>query len=343
MERRSRRATRPQARQEQAQKLARAGDSGTAILEVLKSDTVRVLKEQMANATRKAAELKTKYGPKHPEILKVNAEVAEAQAQIRDEIERLVANLKNEAEVAEGRERQLSHSLNQLKDQQVVTKDVGVELKDLEREAASSRQIFEALLTRYKQTAETQGFQLPDVRIIEKADAPQFPASPKRKQLVVMAGFGGLVLGLGLAILLELLAPASAATDVAAHSTSITCRRSLPNDGKPSFRVQGRAPRGCNRKAAMPTPSAMPAAAPIALHIGVPRIILVTSSVAGEGAEVIASNLAHNYALTGGRPLLIDLRFAALPLTANWRPRSRDYSIKSLIASQSRRQFCAMV
>jgi uncharacterized protein involved in exopolysaccharide biosynthesis len=131
----------------------------------------------MANATRKAR-AQNKIRPEAPEILKSTPRLPRRKSD-QDEIQRLVANLKNEP-MAEGRERQLSHSLNQLKDQQVVTKDVGVELKDLEREAASSRQIFEALLTRYKQTAETQGFQLPDVRIIEKADAPQFPATPKR-------------------------------------------------------------------------------------------------------------------------------------------------------------------
>ena len=295
---------------EQAQKLARAGDPGNAIVEVLQSHTVRLLKEQLANATRKSAELKTKYGPKHPEILKVNAELAEAEAQLRVEIERLVANLRNETEVAEERERQLAISLNQLKQQQVVSKDTGVELKQLEREAVSSKQLFEALLTRYKQTAETQGFQLPDVRIIEKADAPQFPASPKRKQLVLIAAAGGLVLGLALAVLLELMAPGiSRQEDIervfdVAHLSSVPSPQTANGFLSPAKAVRlvvaepsslyADAIRSARRELDMRRTSTAP------------RIILVTSSVAGEGADLIASNLAHNYAMTGGRPLLID-------------------------------------
>jgi Mrp family chromosome partitioning ATPase len=47
---------------------------------------------------------------------------------------------------------------------------------------------------------------------------------------------------------------------------------------------------------------------------GQPRIVLVASSLPGEGSEIIASNLAHHYALLGSRVLLIDgdLRRAAL-------------------------------
>lgn len=311
--------TEARAKYDQAQKLARNGDSGTAIVEVLQSHTVRLLKEQVANARRKAAELQTKYGPKHPEMLKVYAEVAQAESQVKSEIERLVANLKNEAEVAEERERQLAQSLTQLKEQQIVSKDTGVDLKELEREAVTSKQLFEALLTRYKQTAETQGFQLPDVRIIEKADAPQFPASPKRKQLVLIAAAGGLVLGLALAVLLELLAPGITRQDDIERVFEVSHLSSVPSPSNSN----GVLPPSKAVRIVVSEPSSLYADAirgarrelDMRRVAGTPRIILVTSSIAGEGAELIASNLAHNYAMTGGRPLLIDGDMRLQPLT----------------------------
>ena len=298
------------AKYEQAQKLARAGDSGTAIVEVLQSHTVRLLKEQLANVDRKAAELKTKYGPKHPEILKVNAEQAEAQGQVTAEIERLVANLKNEAETAEERERQLAQSLSQLKDQQVVSKDAGVDLKDLEREATTSKQLFEALLARYKQTAETQGFQLPDVRIIEKADTPLFPASPKRKQLVAIAGAGGLVLGLALAVLLELMAPGINRQEDVQRILDVAHLSSVPSPvGNDGLVTPAKAVRLVVAEPASLYADAIRNARrelDLRRHGSEARIILVTSSLPGEGADLIASNLAHNYAMTGSKQLLID-------------------------------------
>ncbi|MGQ0457102.1 MAG: Wzz/FepE/Etk N-terminal domain-containing protein [Hyphomicrobium sp.] len=309
---------------EQAQKLARLGDGGTAIVEVLQSHTIRLLKEQLGNATRKNAELATKYGPRHPEILKSRAEVGEAQSQLQSEINRLVENLKNEAEVAEARERQLSQSLAQLKEQQIISKEDGVALKDLEREAATSKHLFEALLVRYKETAETQEFQLPDARIIEKADAPLFPASPKRKQLVIMAAGGGLVLALALAVLFELMAPGIVRSDDIERALDVPHLSSVP---APSVDGGAIPPEKAVRLMVAEPASVYADAIRTARRevdmrreTAGPRIILVASAMPGEGAEVVASNLAHHFAMSGGKPLLIDGDFRLQTLTRHLAP-----------------------
>lgn len=307
------------AKYDEAQRLARAGDNGNTLAEVLQSATIRALKEQLSAITRRIAELSTKYGPKHPDILKANAERAETQAQLDDEVAHLIANLKNEVGVAEARERQLAQSMNDLKERQVITKDKGVELRDLERDAATSRAVFEALLARYKQTSETQNFQLPDVRIIEKADAPQFPASPKRKQLILMSAVAGTVFGIAVALLLELMAPGISRQEDIERVFDIAHLSSVPT------------PAVGNHILSQSKATRLVVAEPLSAYADAirnarreldmrrpdqgARIILVTSSVAGEGAEMIASNLAHNYAMTGGRPLLIDGDARLIPLT----------------------------
>ncbi len=304
---------------DQAQKMARLGDQGDATIEVLQSHTIRQLKEQFGNASRRAAELATRYGPRHPEYIKSRAEVADAQSQLRDEIDRLVSNLRNEAETAEARERQLSQSLAQLKEQQIVSKDAGVELNDLEREATTSKQLFEALLARYKQTAETQSLQLPDARIVEQAAVPLEAAAPKRKQLTFMAAAGALVLSIAVTLLLEVTAPGIGRSEDVARALDVRHLSSIPSmssshaplaPGKavrlivaePSS-VYADAIRGMRRELDGRRP-----------HNG-PRIILVTSSMPGEGAETIASNLAHHIAMTGGASLLVDGDFRLQNLT----------------------------
>lgn len=312
------------AKYEQAQKLARSGDEGTALADVLKSPSIQSLKDQLANANRKAAELGTKYGPKHPEIIKVRAEVAQAQQELKLEIERQVANLKNEYEVADGRERQLAQNMAQMKEQQVDTKDAGVELKDLEREAFSNKQMFEALLARYKQTSSTQDFQLPDAHIVEKADIPLYPASPKRKQLVVIATLAGLLLGIGLAIGLELLAPGVSRPEDVRRALSIDHLSSMPAIASEDMAV---APAKAVRLI-VAEPAGQYADAVRAArreldgrrrHNG-PRIILVASALPGEGSDTIASNIAHHYALTGSRVLLADGDARRQPLTRQLAP-----------------------
>lgn len=303
--------TEAKSRYEQAQKLARMGDRGTALEAVLKSEMIRLLKEQLSNSTRKAAELGTKYGPRHPDIQKVRAEIAQTSAQIDAEIERQIANLKNEAETAERREHELADSLADLKRGQVEIKGAGVALKDLEREATTTKQLFEALLTRYKQTTETQNFQLPDARIIEKADAPLFPASPRRKQLVLIGTGGGFVLSIALCLLLELMAPGIGRPEDVERALDVAHISSTPavlDDGMQEMHLT----KAVRLIVAEPSGGYADAIRSARRELDArrksraPRIILVASSLPGEGAEIFASNLAHHYAMTGGRPLLVD-------------------------------------
>lgn len=299
------------AKYEQLARLRREGGNPAAIADVLQSHTVRLLKEQLAKATRAEAEMATRYGPRHPEMQKIRAEVADAQAQVDAEIERTIANLKNEYEVASDRERQMAQSLGQLKAQQVLSKEASVRLKELEREASSSKQLFEALLTRYKQTSETQSLQLPDARIVEQADAPLFPAAPKRKQIVALGTFGGLIAGLMLALALEFLTSGIARPEDIERTFELAHLSSLP-----SMTAVGEPPvdplKAVRLVVAEPQSRFADAIRSVRREIdlrradGVARSILVAASLPNEGASVIASNLAHHYALTGSRVLLID-------------------------------------
>jgi exopolysaccharide transport family protein len=325
------------ARYEQAQKLARSGDNGTAIADVLKSPTVQALKDQLASTRRKGAELATRYGPKHPELIKIQAEVAEAQAQLSDEIGRLVTNLKNEYEVAEGRERQLAQNMAQMKEQQADTKDAGVELKELEREATTSKQLFEALLTRYKQTSGTQDFQLPDATIVEKADIPLHPASPKRKQLVLMASAAGLLMGCALAVLLEIFAPGVSRPEDIKHALALDHLSSMPAIAP---ELGPAIPEDMAVRLIVAEPSGVYAEAIRSARRELdsrrkrpgPRIILVTSALPKEGADTVASNLAHHFAMTGTRVLLADADCRRQPLTQQLAPQRQAGFADQLIA-----------
>jgi succinoglycan biosynthesis transport protein ExoP len=294
---------------------------------VLQSHTVRLMKEQLANATRREAELLTKYGARHPEMQKVRAEVADAEAQLAAEVNRLVANLRNEFEVAQAREEQLAKSLDLLKQEQVLSREAGVQLKELEREAATSRQLFEALLARYKQTAETQGLQLPDARLVEQADVPLSPAAPRRKQMVLLAALGGLAAGVALVLALEFATSGLGRPEDVEHAFELAHLASLPRLAEPDRRDPDPDPlRHIRLILAEPRAAFSEAVRAARREIDVrrrdrgPRVILVAASLPGEGASVIASNIAHHYAVTGERVLLIDADMRRSALTRQLAP-----------------------
>jgi capsular exopolysaccharide synthesis family protein len=62
-----------------------------------------------------------------------------------------------------------------------------------------------------------------------------------------------------------------------------------------------------------------------------PRVIMVASSLPGEGAEIIASNLAHHYALTGHRVLLVDGDLRRAPLTRKLAPQRQNGLLDTLV------------
>lgn len=307
------------AKYEQAQKLARSGDSGTSLADVLQSNTIRNMKEQLGTAHRRAAELSTKYGPNHPEIRKVRAEISEAQAALETEGAKLVANLRNEAETAEERERQLNANLTALKTHQISSKDDSVELKQLEREAQTTKQLFETLLVRFKQTSETRGLQLPDARIVEQADPPLFPVAPKRKQIAIAGLIGGILAGMMAALAADLLTNGLARPEDVEHVLELAHLSSLPR--VPPEPASGAEPmRAMRLVVADPIAPFTEAIRAAKREIDLRRIsrrarvIVVASSLPNEGSSVVASNLAHHYALAGANVLLVDgdLRRAGL-------------------------------
>lgn len=299
------------ARYDHLQQMLRKGQSRSSIADVLQSNTVRMLKDQLVKATRREAELMTKYGSKHPELIKARAEVGDVQAQIASEVDQIVGNLRNQYEVAEERERALTASLSGLKRQQIVAQQSAVQLRELEREAATSRQIFEAFLTRYKQATETQDLQVADARIIEHADVPLTVASPKRKQIAAFGVIAGLALGIGLAFLLEFASPGIGRPEDAENLLGAPHIASVPKllpgsdgliDEQHAARLVMASPSGMFTEAIRSARHELDRRRPS----NAPRTVLVASSLPNEGKTLIASNLAHHLAMSGTRTLLID-------------------------------------
>lgn len=312
-------AAEAKARYEQLQEMRRSGE-GKNIAEVLHNNTITILKDQLGKATRREAELITKYGPKHPELIKARAELADVSDQLAHEIEQIVANVKNEFKVASDRERLLNESLGQLKQAQSVSKEVSIKLRELEREAESLRRVYETFLGRYKQTKETLTLQLPDSRVIEHALAPGFPSGPKRKLITcggLILGFSG---GLVIAILLQFMASGLARPEDAETTLGVPHLASIPEltrhgngmtDPALSVRLMLAQPDGPFALAVMRLMSELNARRRDAS----PRIVLVASSLPNEGKTVIAANLALALAASGVRTLLIDADFRRSALT----------------------------
>jgi len=89
------------ARLAQLRRLVEGGGQGVETAsEVLSSTLVQQLRGQEAQALSRVSQLAVEYGPKHPRMLQVTAELGEIRERIRIEIERIIIGLEQEAEFA---------------------------------------------------------------------------------------------------------------------------------------------------------------------------------------------------------------------------------------------------
>jgi len=156
----------------------RRGGGGADTAAALGSDVVRELRSQRAEVSRRKADLETRYGPMHPELQKVNQELADFDGQIKQEISRIQSNLEAEVQVARQRTSSLLGSRSAAKGGLASNNRAQVGLMELERKAEANRAIYEAFLNRSKETAAQAGINSPDARIVSKAKAPSSPSSP---------------------------------------------------------------------------------------------------------------------------------------------------------------------
>ena len=186
-----------QARAEEIRSILRSG-GGIAVPEVLNSPLFQRLQEQQVTLRARIAELSATLLPQHPRIRELNAQLADLNAQIRSEANRIASGFENEARVARARAQELDTRLGQLKAEAARVGEAEVELRALEREAAAQRELLESYLARYREAAarEADAQLPPNARSIQLASANNVPVSPKPIPLLAASFIGSLLLSI---------------------------------------------------------------------------------------------------------------------------------------------------
>lgn len=181
-----------------------AGAPADTIAEVLGSPVIRELRAQLAEVRRRKADLQTRYGPRHPDVQRVNSEEADVNSQISGEVRRIVSSLESEVGIARQRVSSLNRSIAAARGSLTQNNSAQVRLNELQREAEASQTLYEDFLARFKQTNEQNDLAQADARILSAATVPGQPTSPKPALNLILAFlFGGVVAG-ALALLAEL-------------------------------------------------------------------------------------------------------------------------------------------
>lgn len=166
------------ARLRQAREIMQSEDGIYSAPEVLAAPLIQNLRMQEASLAGEAEQMAQEYGPRHPRIINVNAELTDIRTKIAEEVQRIVRSLENSLEVARTRERTLEDSIEGLKAEATRLTASQARLRVLEREAAANQTLFDVFLARYMETGDTEDLFSADARIISRATVPSQQAWP---------------------------------------------------------------------------------------------------------------------------------------------------------------------
>ncbi len=175
-----------------ARRQLQKGGGGGDVTSALNSGTIGTLRVQEAESSRTLAQLRTRYGAKHPSIAQEEQRLNDVQRQIQLEIDRVLTSLEGEVNVAASGVSSLEASQARSSSRLASNTTAQVGFLELERKAAAARTIYEAFLNRSRGAAARDGIEAPIATLSSAAIVPIAPTSPN----VPLIGLLGLVFGL---------------------------------------------------------------------------------------------------------------------------------------------------
>jgi uncharacterized protein involved in exopolysaccharide biosynthesis/Mrp family chromosome partitioning ATPase len=176
--------------------------------DVLNSELIRRLTEQRVTLRAQLAEQSSTLLDNHPRIKELRAQIADLESQIRSEADTMARSFEGDAQLAGARVAQQTAMLDQLKTQAASTNEQDVQLRGLERDAKSQRDLLESYLAKYREATshDTLNSAPADARIVSRATVSNVPAYPKKLPTILIATIAMLTMSSGLVITQEILA-----------------------------------------------------------------------------------------------------------------------------------------
>ncbi len=301
---------------------AKAGDMD-AVPQIRENGIVQDLLRKRAETYTQYTDALNQYGPNFPKVQRLQSQLKELDAAAEKEKKGVITRLESEYREARQREELLTQALDQQKVEVNQMSERMVQYSILKREAEGNKALYDGLLTKLKEAGISASLRSSNVRVVDPAMVPAYPARPAKTRNITLAFVIGLVGGIGLALLREYMDNTVKSPDDVEALSRLPSLAVVPmfseSNGERS-RVKlllGDASNGHEKRielVAQHLPKSQMSEAFRALRTALllsqadhpPQVVLVTSALPREGKTTAAANLAVTLAQLGDRTLLID-------------------------------------
>jgi succinoglycan biosynthesis transport protein ExoP len=307
---------------------------------VLQHPLVLDLAKNVTDAQQEVANLARRYGPEHPKMIAAVARDQSAKSELKQQVMQVAASIEKEYRVVLRNEQNLDQQLATVKEEVASSNRKQFRLRELEQQVEADQRLYEMFFNRAKETSETMGFQSAHARVVEKATPPISPIKPNKLNIVLIAFLLSAIVGVGLAILRDLLDNTLNSPDDVVERLGAPLLGVLPNikmakghsgpflgyleDNKSAFAESVRSLRTGLMLTGLEKPH---------------KVTVVTSTNPGEGKSTVAINLASALAQMES-VLLIDADLRRPSIAAAFKFPSGTPGLSNVLALSARVDDC---
>ncbi|PMZ91436.1 MULTISPECIES: polysaccharide biosynthesis tyrosine autokinase [unclassified Pseudomonas] len=263
-----------------------------AVPAVLGHPLIQQLKADETKARAKVEERSKRYGAQHPQMEAVRAELNAASASLHGQIVQVVAGIERNYQLAVANQKTLQASFNRVQSQQQSVSRKEFKLRELKSEVDANLSLYNAFANRLKETAATSDLDIVSVRIVDPAIVPTMPVGQRKVLVVTLTAMLCLILAAALTLLFEALNNTFKSADQVEEQLNIPVLGVAPRvSTKLGCELWQLYSRELDRRF---SESIRTMRTGIVLgDLKQPhKVLLVTSSIPGEGKSTVSTNLA---------------------------------------------------
>lgn len=278
------------------------GSRNGASAEALQNPAINVLRQKRAELSAEYERLMAQFEPGYPAAKAVKSELDQLDRSIAREVSRINGALLANYQATQDRERSLQSKVDSLKESYLDQRRRSIQYNIYQQEADTNRALYDALLQRFKEIGVAGGVGVNNVSVVDAADVPQKPSSPKLVINLLLSLLAGLASGGLLAFILEQMDETIVDPAEVQRRLGLPLLGSVPNvqDATPKDALLDRKSDLVDAYLAVQTNLGF------TTDHGIPRSFSVTSTRPAEGKSTSALALATTLARAGKKVILLD-------------------------------------